>query len=237
MGRVGRIQVWRNVIVELKDTYYRNAKTRRGTKRQERRKTAGYTGFQVCLFWIAAVINALIRFLAEFRGAFMCVCVCAGGQRRRRECSISLPLFFLFTKIWSPDRTCGGGGARILINTRTALCFQSSPCVYQGPAYERNGMQYFFVECRRLRNDSNEKPPSTRFLCEINANGLWCAENADAMVNMHYTRVFAPRSLGSKWGPLKKYWIHTRLSNWHLARDQKRIFGFPFFLAKATVVR
>ena len=59
-----------------------------GQKRQERRKTAGYAGFQVSitwLSWVAAVTNALIRFLAEFRCAFMCVCVCAGGQRGRKR--------------------------------------------------------------------------------------------------------------------------------------------------------
>ena len=47
-----------------------------GQKRWERRKTVVCAGFQVsttCLSWGAAVTNALIRFLAEFRGAFMCV--------------------------------------------------------------------------------------------------------------------------------------------------------------------
>ena len=89
--------------MELKDTYYRNAKMMRrtkktpiigmlkrcdGQKRHERQKTAGCAGFQVstsCLSWVAALTNALIRFLAEFRGAFMCVCVCAGGQRGRKR--------------------------------------------------------------------------------------------------------------------------------------------------------
>ena len=67
--------------MELKDTFYRNAKTRR----QEIRKTAGYADFQVsitCLARIAPVTNALIRFLAEFSGLFTCVCVCTGGKRR-----------------------------------------------------------------------------------------------------------------------------------------------------------
>ena len=70
--------------MKFKDTCDRNAKTRGGTKRQERRKTGGYAGFQVsitCLSWVAAVTNALIRFLVEFHVAFMCVCARAGGQR------------------------------------------------------------------------------------------------------------------------------------------------------------
>ena len=88
VGTVGRIQVCRNATMELKDTYYRIAKTRRRKNRQERRKPAGYAGFQVsitCLSWVAVVTNALIRFLAELRGAFMRVCVCAGGQRGRER--------------------------------------------------------------------------------------------------------------------------------------------------------
>ena len=74
--------------MELKDTFYRNAKTRQRAKRQDRRKTAGYDRLEVsitCLSWVAAVTNALIRFFEEFRGAFMCVCVCAGGQRGRER--------------------------------------------------------------------------------------------------------------------------------------------------------
>ena len=72
----------RNAIMELKDTNYRDAKTRRRTKKG-RRKIAGYAGFQVritCLSWVAAGTNALIRFLVDFRGASMCVCVCVGGE-------------------------------------------------------------------------------------------------------------------------------------------------------------
>ena len=71
MGTIARIQVLRNSIMKLKDTFYRNAKTRR----QEIRKTAGYADFQVsitCLARIAPVTNALIRFLAESRGV-MCI--------------------------------------------------------------------------------------------------------------------------------------------------------------------
>ena len=30
------------------------------------------------------VTNALIRFLAEFRGVFMCVCVCSEGEEEER---------------------------------------------------------------------------------------------------------------------------------------------------------
>ena len=59
-----------------------------GQIKQERRKTAEYAGFQVsitCLSWVVAVTNVLIRFLAEFRGAFTCVCVCKGGQRGRKR--------------------------------------------------------------------------------------------------------------------------------------------------------
>ena len=59
-----------------------------GQKQQERRKTAGYAGFQVSITFlssVAAVTNALFIFLAEFRGTFMCVCVCAGGQRGRER--------------------------------------------------------------------------------------------------------------------------------------------------------
>ena len=88
MGTVGRIHGLGNAKMEIKDTYYRDAKTRRRTKKQERRKTAGYTSFQVsftCLSWFAAVTNALLRFSAEFLGAFMCVCVCAGEQRGRER--------------------------------------------------------------------------------------------------------------------------------------------------------
>ena len=58
-----------------------------GQKRQERKKTAGCAGFQVsttCVSWVAAVTNALIRFLAEFRGAFMCMCV-RGREKRNGE--------------------------------------------------------------------------------------------------------------------------------------------------------
>ena len=76
--------------MELKDTYYRNAKTRRRTKKKthERRKTAGCAGFQVCitcLSWISAVRNALIRF---WRSSVvnLCVYVCAReGKEERRE--------------------------------------------------------------------------------------------------------------------------------------------------------
>ena len=74
--------------MELKDTYYRDAKTRRQTKTTGEKK-----GGWICWFSseyylsllgrVAAVTNALIRFLEEFRGTFMCVSVCAGGQRRR----------------------------------------------------------------------------------------------------------------------------------------------------------
>ena len=56
-----------------------------GQKRKERRKTAGYAGVQVritCLSWVAAVTNAPIRFLPEFRGAFMCV---HGKAKRKVE--------------------------------------------------------------------------------------------------------------------------------------------------------
>ena len=62
--------------MELKDIYYRNAKTWRRTKRQVRKKTTKCAEFQVsttCLSWVAAVTNSLIKFLAEFCGAFMCV--------------------------------------------------------------------------------------------------------------------------------------------------------------------
>ena len=53
-------------------------------KRNERKKTAECAGFQVtstCLSLVAAVSNALVRLLAEFGAAFMCVCVCAVEQR------------------------------------------------------------------------------------------------------------------------------------------------------------
>ena len=76
VGTFGRIQVWRNVIMELKDTYYRNAKTKRRTKKTGEKKTAGCAGSQVstsCLSCVAAVAHALIRFLAEFSGVFMYV--------------------------------------------------------------------------------------------------------------------------------------------------------------------
>ena len=57
-----------------------------GKKRQERKKTAGCAGFQarttvLVSLELRRLTNALIRFLAEFRGAFLCVCVCAGGPR------------------------------------------------------------------------------------------------------------------------------------------------------------
>ena len=86
MGTVSKIKVWRNVVMELKRTYHRNDKTRRRTKKHERRNTAGYASFSssiTSLSCVAAVTNALIRYLAEFRGAFMCVWMCSGGLRGR----------------------------------------------------------------------------------------------------------------------------------------------------------
>ena len=75
-------------IVEFKAPIIGMLKRDDGQKRYERRKTAGYAGFHVSntsLSMVKAVTNALIRFLAEFRGAFMCVCVSAGGQRGRER--------------------------------------------------------------------------------------------------------------------------------------------------------
>ena len=78
-----------NAIMDLKDTDYRIVKTRRRKKRHDRRKPAGYAGFQVsitCLSWVTVVTKALIRFLVELRCVFMCtVCLCAGGERGRER--------------------------------------------------------------------------------------------------------------------------------------------------------
>ena len=74
--------------MELKDTIIGMIKRVEGQKRHERRETAEYAGFQVsstCFSWVAAVTKALIRFLADFSGVFMCVCVSAGGQRKGEE--------------------------------------------------------------------------------------------------------------------------------------------------------
>ena len=69
--------------MELKGTYYRNAKGGDGQETQERRKAAGYAGFQesiVCPSRLAAITKALIR-LWRSSVVHLCVYVCARGVK------------------------------------------------------------------------------------------------------------------------------------------------------------
>ena len=87
---VGRIQVcghnWKNTSLET--PIIGLLKRKDGKNRRVIRKTAEYAGFKVSIAAVAAVTNALIVFLAEFRCAFtVCAYVCAReGKGESKEC-------------------------------------------------------------------------------------------------------------------------------------------------------